>query len=196
MEAQQPSINWNAISLADEWNPFEQHAWLMLIGQPADKSEKAQCEYLLIWVGEKGRDIFSTFQLEQTEANKVEPFLNILKIMQAQRNTRPKKYTVLARYMFQMRDQLESKSIERYVTELKTLAKQCLYIKQDQMIQDCIVCRIRNQAFQEKLLAEGGSLTLESAVSRCRTHKTTQAQLKSFCKSKAMPIKQEVDAIT
>ncbi|KAK2724332.1 hypothetical protein QYM36_000994, partial [Artemia franciscana] len=99
-------------------------------------------------------------------------------------------------YIFQKRDQLENESIERYITELKTLVKPCLYTEQDEMICDQIVCGIRNQAVQENLLAEDDSLTLESAVSRCRTYETTQAQLKSFSGSKPISIKQEVDAIT
>ncbi|KAK2710384.1 hypothetical protein QYM36_013883, partial [Artemia franciscana] len=39
-------------------------------------------------------------------------------------------------------------------------------------------------------------MEIESAVSRCRTYKTTQAQLKSFSGSKPISIKQEVDATT
>ncbi|XP_065568928.1 uncharacterized protein LOC136032586 [Artemia franciscana] len=191
MEVQQPSINWDATSLADEWNRFEQHARLMLIGPLAEKTEKSQCAYLLIWMGEKGQEIFNTFEMEKSEANKIGPLIKNFKD-----DASPKKNTVFARYIFQKKDQLENESIERYITELKTLAKPCLYTEQDEMIRDQIVCGIRNQAVREKLLAEGDPLTLESAVSRCRTYKTTHAQLKSFSGSKPISIKQEVNAIT
>ena len=35
------------------------------------KTEKSQCFYLLIWMGEKGRQIFNTFELEKDQVNKV-----------------------------------------------------------------------------------------------------------------------------
>ena len=113
----------------------------MLIGPLADKTEKSQCAYFLIWLGEKGREIFNTFKLEQTSANTVEPLLKYFK-----NYANPKKNTVFAKYMFQKRDQLEKERTERYITESKTLAQPCLYTEQYQMMQDHIVCRIRNQA--------------------------------------------------
>ena len=56
-----PSMNWDAPCLTDTWNKFEQHVNLMFSGPLSDKTQAQQVSYLLLWVGEKGRDIHSTF---------------------------------------------------------------------------------------------------------------------------------------
>ena len=56
-----PQINWESNSLVETWKRFKQHAELMFSGPLKDKSEAEKCSYLLIWVGEKGRNIFNTW---------------------------------------------------------------------------------------------------------------------------------------
>ena len=41
MDVLQPSINWEASSLAEEWDRFQEHAQLMFAGPLAGKTEKA-----------------------------------------------------------------------------------------------------------------------------------------------------------
>ncbi|KAK2707445.1 hypothetical protein QYM36_015377 [Artemia franciscana] len=118
-------------------------------------------------MGETGQEIINAFTIERSEDNKIKPLIKYIKDYAS-----PKENTGFARYTFQKWSQLENESIERSIKELKTLVKLCLYTEQDEMICDYIVYGIQNQAIQEKLLAESDSLTLESAVSKCRTHKT------------------------
>ena len=60
-----PTMNWELPALKQAWTKFEQDARLMFAGPLSDKtqplSDKTQVSNLLLWVGEKGRDIFSTF---------------------------------------------------------------------------------------------------------------------------------------
>ena len=39
---------------------FQDHAEFMFKGPLANKEEEAQCNYLMLWIGETGRQIFST----------------------------------------------------------------------------------------------------------------------------------------
>jgi len=48
----------------------------MFFGPLEGKSQAVQCSYLLIWVDDKGRDIFSTWTLTDTETNRVQTYLN------------------------------------------------------------------------------------------------------------------------
>ena len=64
-----PVMNWNSENLPDAWKRFRQHADLMFSGPLLSKSEAEKVSYLLIWVGEKGRDIHNTFS-NITEQNR------------------------------------------------------------------------------------------------------------------------------
>ena len=72
---QVPCMNWESQNLPEQWKKFEAHAKLMFSGPLAEKSEIVQISYLLIWVGEKGRDIRSTWTLSDAEAKKAENVL-------------------------------------------------------------------------------------------------------------------------
>ena len=134
-----PAINWESENLDEEWSKFEEHARLMFLGPLSGKSEKIQCAYLLIWIGEKGRDIFKTFDIEADDANKIEPYL-----LKFREYAAPKKNKVFARYIFQKRDQRDGETLEKYITELKLLVKPCEYHDPKEMTRDKIVCGIRN----------------------------------------------------
>ena len=76
---------------------------------------------MLIWTGENGREMFNTFELKDGKAHKTESLLE-----HSQKCASPEKNTVFARFLFQKQDQLEGKSFEKYITDLKTLAKPCM----------------------------------------------------------------------
>ena len=52
-----PVMNWDAQNLPECWKKFQDHVELMFTGPLASSSEIVKISYLLIWVGEKGRDI-------------------------------------------------------------------------------------------------------------------------------------------
>ena len=156
MEVQQPTINWEDGSLTEELSRFEQHIRLMFIRPLAERTENSMCAYLLIWTGKNDREIYNTFDLKDGKAHKTEPLLEHF-----WKCASPKTNNGFARFLFQKRDQLEGKSVKKYIKNLKTLAKPCMHKEHDEMIRDRIVCGIKNQAVREKLLAEGDSLTLK-----------------------------------
>ena len=113
MEIQQPTINWDAGSLAEEWSRFKQHVQLMFIGLLAEKTENSMCAYLLILTGENGREIFNSFELKDGKAHKTEPLQEHF-----WKCASPKENNVFARFLFQKPDQLEGKSVKKYITDL------------------------------------------------------------------------------
>ncbi len=54
-------MNWEATNLPETWKKFKQHVELMFSGPLKGKTEAEKVRFLLIWVGEKGRDISNTF---------------------------------------------------------------------------------------------------------------------------------------
>ena len=66
LHASIPHFDWDTASELS-WQRFETHVQLMMDGPLSEKSEKEQCAYLILWLGEKGRDIFSTWKLADGE---------------------------------------------------------------------------------------------------------------------------------
>ena len=115
-----PSINWSSPNLKSEWRKFKRHCELMFSGPLSGKSDAAKCSYLLIWTGEKGQDVFSTWTLTDAEANKPKVYLDKFENY-IQQSANP----IFARYIFHKRNQADGETIESYVTQLKVIAKDC-----------------------------------------------------------------------
>lgn len=76
-----PRMDWDSTNLTEAWRHFSQHAQLMFTGPLREKEEADKCSYLLLWIGEKGRDIFNTWTLTQGEQESIEEFVTELKLL-------------------------------------------------------------------------------------------------------------------
>ncbi|KAK2706727.1 hypothetical protein QYM36_014683 [Artemia franciscana] len=74
-----PFIDWNQPNLKDAWTRFFKHVELMFSGPLNGKYNAVKCSYLLIWVGEKDRDIFSTFVVPDASENNPTEYLRLFK---------------------------------------------------------------------------------------------------------------------
>ncbi|KAI2650239.1 Retrovirus-related Pol polyprotein from transposon 17.6 [Labeo rohita] len=63
-----PRMDWESQNLPDTWRKFKQHVELMFSGPFCRKEEAEKCSYLLLWVREKGRDIYNAWNLTADEA--------------------------------------------------------------------------------------------------------------------------------
>ena len=68
-------MDWDSTNLPDAWKTFQQHVDLIFTGPLADKEEPILCKYLLLWIGDKGRDIFNTLEISAEDAKKLHTFL-------------------------------------------------------------------------------------------------------------------------
>ena len=66
-----PQIDWQSKDLPGAWNSFKEHSEFMFGGPLKDCSEAEQCNYLMIWVGKKGREIYKTFALTDEEKSEL-----------------------------------------------------------------------------------------------------------------------------
>ena len=71
-----PSMNWSARNLNEEWHKFEQHAKLMFKGPLRAIDEESEHAHILIWVGETGRDIYNSWTLSKEESKPIQTLYN------------------------------------------------------------------------------------------------------------------------
>ena len=85
------------------------------------------------------------------------------------------------RHRFYERRQGEGETTEKFITDLRTLARTCNFVEDgkdftDQMIRDRLVCGISNDAVRQRLLAKENP-TLAACIKECRTSETTASQV-------------------
>ena len=170
-----PSIKWNSKNLSEDWKRFEEHAKLMFQGPLTKAKEEERAAYILIWVGETGRDICNSWDI--TDAEKKSPATLFAKF---KAHTAPRTNKVFARYIFQERKQGAKETFDNFVTDLRNLVKDCEYQAPNEMVRDRIVGGILSQDVREKMLDEGDKLTMEKAIDIALNHEITKRHLKSM----------------
>ena len=190
MSAPIPCMDWEAANLTEAWRKFEQHAQLFLAGPLSGKKETEKISFLLIWVGEKGRDIYNTWTLTADEKKLLQTYFEKFKA-----HVKPETNIVFARYKFHIRSQRAEETFDKFVTDLKLMVKDCEYDKPDEMVRDRIVIGVNSQKVREKLLEEGSQLTLQKSVTIAHNHELSQHQLKTMSEQTDLEVKQEVHSI-
>lgn len=170
-----PQMNWDACNLPVAWRKFRLHVELMFLGPFKRKAEDERCSYLLLWVGEKGRDIYNTWTLTQDESKLLKSYYDRFEAY-----VMPKSNVIFARYKFHEKVQGASEPFEQFVTDLRLLVKDCNYANSEEMIRDRIVFGIQSPKVREKLLNVGSDLTLDKAIDIARSHEIAQAQMKTI----------------
>ena len=56
-----PVMNWKASNLPEQWEKFQLHVELIFSGPLKNKNEPEKVSYLLLWIGEEGRQIYKTW---------------------------------------------------------------------------------------------------------------------------------------
>ena len=64
-------MDWSGGDLPAAWKSFQQHCEFAFGVPLKGKSEEQRCNYLMIWVGEKGRDVYNTWNLSSEESKKL-----------------------------------------------------------------------------------------------------------------------------
>ncbi|KAL0194540.1 hypothetical protein M9458_008112, partial [Cirrhinus mrigala] len=184
---QAPRMDWTSANLPEAWRRFKQQAELMFSGPLQEKRETEKCSYLLLWIGEKGLDIYNTWSLSEDEAKKLQTYYDKYAAY-----ITPKSNPIYARYRFHEKMQADGETFEHFITELKLLVKDCGYPNSDEMVRDRIVFATNFPRVREKLLSQGAELTLDKAIDITRSHELAQIQLKEMTGSKDAP---KIDAV-
>ena len=167
-----PRMEWDSSNLPDAWRRFKQHAVLMFTGPIRQKIEAEKCSFLLLWIGDKGRDISNTWEITEDDAILLKTYYDgFSAYLTAKANP------IFARYKFHEKTQGSGESFEHFVTELKLLVEVCYYRNCDEMVRDRIVFATNSPRVREKLLSQGPELTLAKAIDVARSYELAQVQL-------------------
>ena len=166
-----PSMNWTMPDLDREFKRFRQHCSFTFGGPLSGKTELEKVNYLMTYIGDKGREIYNTLEwapavpaTEDTDAVPAENHTVEGVFKKFATYVAPKRNQIRATVSFNRRKQEAQEKFDNFVTDLKILVKDCGYTDENRMVRDAIVLRSHNSKVQEKCLEKGDELTLDLAV--------------------------------
>ena len=133
-------------NVAESWKMWQKSLEFYLCATEADsKSDKVKTSILLTCIGEKGREIYETFEFENT-GDKMK-FKPVLKKFEEYCN--PRSNTTIQRHKFFTYRQTEGQSFNDFVTELKKLSSECEFdTLKDSLTKDMIICGVTDNGLR------------------------------------------------
>ncbi|XP_052809376.1 uncharacterized protein K02A2.6-like [Mya arenaria] len=170
-----PKMDLESTNLPQAWDKFQRHAELVFSGPLKNKSDEENASYVLLWVGDKGRDIRQTWTtISETDAKKPATFFKKFK-----EYVQPKLNPIFARFKFNNIVQ-GADNFESFVTKLRLAATDCQFTSSDEMIRDRIVFGISSAKLREKLINEGEKLSLDKAVQIAQNFEYAREQMRTM----------------
>ena len=124
----------------------------------ARKSEKDKCSAFLYVIGQKGHNVYNAMNLDKSR-DKIDVLFN-----KFEEYCKPKQNITVERYRFNTQVQDKGEQIDRYITDLRLIAKNCSFGElEDKLIRDRIVCGINSDDVKQHLLRVQ-DLTLDKAL--------------------------------
>ena len=137
-------------NLATNWNAWKK-AWTRYeVATGVNRQEQLVSLNMLSVIGEDATKAFDGFELGETQDDsKTEDVL-----AKFDENCEPRTQVIYERYRFNNRNQEPGESIASYLTELRTIAKNCQHesITPDEILRDRRVLGIRDDKMRERLL--------------------------------------------
>ena len=171
-----PVMNWESANLPEAWRKFTEHCDLIFKGPLKEKEESVHISYMLLWIGEKGRELHGTLNLSTSERKKLAAIYEKIRA-----HLQPKINHVFARYKFNNETQGD-RTFEQFLTKLRVIAESCNYAESNEMIRDRLVFGVKSPKIREKLISAGDDLTLDKAIEICQSFEYTQEQLREMNK--------------
>ena len=148
-----------------------------------EKADKIKIAMLLSAIGPDSLERYNHFTwpepVEGDEENKV-PSKDVYKdvLSRFEQEFAGMKRVVFSRFKFLEHSRSEGQGFDEYLTELKTFAKACEFLENDNMIRDKIVFSMKEKSLQERLLREV-DLTLKRTVDLRRSAEITKREVQS-----------------
>ena len=183
-------MDWNGSDLPTAFKSFKQYCQLIFDGPLNQKEEKVKATYILLWFGEEGRKIFTSFELSDEEKQKLEVIFAYVE---------PKSNFRIARYQLQGFRHSDDESVDSFMARCKIQAQECRISEaeiEDRLIEQVII-GTKKPKVQEVLLGKDDKLKLDKAMDIARKGEATVNDMKSLGQQGASARSREtiIDAI-
>ena len=174
-------MNWDASDLSKEWERFYQHCEFTFGGPLSKCTEKEKICNLMSFVGDKGREIYLTFQWETVKVGSGESAQDVSEkdilvrvVGKFKAHLEAKKNPIMAAVKFDRRRQLQGETFDSFVTDLKLLARGLDMTETNKLIRNAIACKSLDERVRQRCLEKSKNLTLEMAIDIGRMFEATK----------------------
>ena len=167
-------------NLAEEWRVWLQNFEWYLQGEGKEDAPGAtKVGRLMFCAGKDAQETFATFDLSAADKGDYKKVVDAF-----EKYCNPRKRILFERHIFTNAKQEgpegpEGENVDKYLTKLKSLVKQCEYTNPDEMLRDQFVFGLRDSGpggVMERLFREE-NVTLKKAVDFARASEASKAQM-------------------
>ena len=171
-----PPMEPRTSSPAITWKKWQQIFEIyMTAARKTEANDDVKTSLLLHAIGPEGIEIFNTFTFTEEEVSK---YTSTLAKFQA--HFVPKVNLTYERHRFFTRNMQVGESIDKYVTDLRILARTCAFgTLGESLIKDRLVCGVGDTGQTERLLRVS-DLDLEKALDICRASEASKEELRKI----------------
>lgn len=170
-----PRMDWHSSDAPQAFKKFKALCELYFSGPLEGKSEAEQISYLLIWSGEEGIELVSTWSLSAEEKKKIDTYWT-----KFESYVSPKSNFRLARYKLRVMKQEKGETVDAFLKRIRVVVNECKFANTDEHIIDALIFGSNSQRVQSKLLEYDETLTLNKAIDIARTEEATTSQLQDI----------------
>ena len=156
---------------------FRQKCEFIFEGPLDGVDQKKQVRHLLLWVGDKGSEIYNTTTWTDAEdKNKTKEVLDAL-----ENYTKPQSNQILSRYQLRCLKQGDI-PLEEFVTIVHLLVDDSGYpaaVKQE-TLRDTLVFRLKSDKVRRDAIAKGNELTFQQVYEFTKVDESTRVQMKAI----------------
>lgn len=171
-----PSMDWSSPGdIHKRFKLFKQKCELIFDGPLEKSSEQKKVRFLLLWIGDKGLEIYNTATwAAEGDELKLAPVFQHLEAY-----TKPKSNHILARFQLRSLKQ-DDMSLEEFITKARSLIDDGGYDQQfkDETLRDTLVFGINSDKVRKQAISLGNKLTLQQVYDLAKTEESTRAQMK------------------
>ena len=178
------TFNFDEPNTPQRWARWEKQFGTYFVAAELDKkSKQVQVARLLNAAGPDAQEIHELFTFGTDEDQS-----NCKTILAKFREyCRPKKNVVYERHKFWSRSQHEGEPFDKWLKEMRVIAKDCEFEEEDNMIRDKIVFSVYDKKVQERMLRQS-ELSLKDAIDLCRAAELSQSQLADIRKQEHLGV--------
>ena len=162
-------MDWYSSNLPQAFKKFRATCELYFSGPLKEKNEQEKVSYLLVWTGDEGIELASTWSLNADQKKKLDTYWNKFENCVA-----PKSNFRLARFKLRTIKQGKDETVDSFVKQVRVLVSECKFTNPDEHIIDALIFGSNNP---RELLEQDATLTLERAIDIARTQEATSHQL-------------------
>ena len=167
-----PRMDWHSSDPPQTFRKFRATCELYFSGPLKDKSEEEKISYLLMWTGDEGIELASTWSLTADQKKKLSTYWDKFEDYVA-----PKSNFRLARFKLRTIKQGKDETVDSFLKQVRVLVSECKFTNTEEHIIDALIFRSNNSRVQSKLLEQDATLTLDKAIDIARTQEATSHQL-------------------